>query len=144
MSFVRMRAGNGSAGAPELCVANLHASHYSLRQAEREGRRGARAAVAWARDAPLVVGGDFNLGPRSSSLFEELKRDFSLAPPTDPDAIDHILARGLELVRAPSRWPARRRELELPWNGSGRRIRLSDHAPVEAVLSLGAPECGIK
>jgi endonuclease/exonuclease/phosphatase family metal-dependent hydrolase len=144
MSFVRLRAENGDGRHRELCVANLHASHYSRRQAEHEGRRAARAAVAWARGAPLVLGGDFNVRPRNSRLFEELERDFGLAPATDANAIDHALARGLEPIHLPTAWPVRRRELELRWRGGLRRIRLSDHHPVEAAFRLPAPECAIK
>jgi endonuclease/exonuclease/phosphatase family metal-dependent hydrolase len=144
MSFVRLRADDRDARPWELCVANLHASHYSRRQAEREGRRAARAALAWARGAPLVLGGDFNVRPRNSHLFEELERDFGLAPAEDATAIDHILAHGLRVVRRPERWPVGRRELELRWQAGMRRIRLSDHDPVEAAFRLAAPECAIK
>lgn len=144
MSFVRLRAQHREGVSRELCVANLHASHYSRRQAEREGRRAAEAALRWARGTPLVIGGDFNLRPRSSSFFDDLERQSGLVPATDPDAIDHILVHGLELVRPPARWPPARRELELLRNGGRRRIRLSDHSPVEALLSLTAPGCCIK
>jgi endonuclease/exonuclease/phosphatase family metal-dependent hydrolase len=144
MSFVRLRAEDRELPHWELCVANLHASHYSRRQAEHELRRAARAAGAWAGGAPLILGGDFNVRPRSSRLFEELERDFGLAPATDPNAIDHILARGLQPIHRPAVWPVRRRELELRRKGALRRIRLSDHAPVEAAFRLAAPECAIK
>jgi endonuclease/exonuclease/phosphatase family metal-dependent hydrolase len=142
MSFVRLRSSERGASERELCVANLHASHYSRRQAEREIRRAARAAIAWARGVPLVLGGDLNVRPRSSSLFAELERDFGLAPATDPDAIDHILVRGPELLDPPARCPPR--ELEVARNGGRRRIRLSDHAPVAARLRLPGAECAIK
>jgi endonuclease/exonuclease/phosphatase family metal-dependent hydrolase len=134
MSFVRLRHGAHGSG-PELCVANLHATERSRELAERQVRRAAEAATAWANRAPLVLGGDFNLRPASSSVFDELERDFGLAPTTAPDAIDHLLARGLKLVSPPARWPAGRRELEVPWGEGKRLIRLSDHAPLEAVFS---------
>jgi hypothetical protein len=98
-------------------------------------RRAAERALEWAASAPLVLGGDFNLRPRTSAaLFESLEHDLGLAPATGPDAIDHLLARGIRTVSRPQPWPARRREIEVPWQGATRRIRLSDHAPVEAVF----------
>jgi endonuclease/exonuclease/phosphatase family metal-dependent hydrolase len=112
-----------------LCVANLHASTTD-HLAEDDLRYASDAATAWAGDDPLVFGGDFNVTPRSASLFGEIAERHGLVAPTAPDSIDHLLARGLEIV-APARiWPAEAREL--PANGL--RTRLSDHAPVEVVL----------
>jgi endonuclease/exonuclease/phosphatase family metal-dependent hydrolase len=140
MSFVRLRLAAPDRPGVELCVANLHATERSRGLAERQIRRAAETATAWANGAPLVLGGDFNLRPASSSVFEELEGDFGLAPATAPDAIDHLLARGLELVEPPARWPGARRELEVPWQGGTRLIRLSDHAPLEAVFGLAGPD----
>jgi hypothetical protein len=67
---------------------------------------------------------------RVPELFEELEQGHELRPPTAPDAIDHLLARGLEVVEPPRKWPPEAREL--PWDGL--RLRLSDHAPVEALF----------
>jgi endonuclease/exonuclease/phosphatase family metal-dependent hydrolase len=134
MSFVQLRrAGSGRQGV--ICVANLHASAHGRAQ-EDELRRAAATATAWAGETPLVFGGDFNLRPRSSKLFGELERDFELRGATAPDAIDHLLSRGLEVIRPTTSWPPERRELEVSWKSGRRRIRLSDHAPIEAVLSL--------
>ena len=47
---------------------------------------------------PLILGGDFNLRPSQTPLFEELARRLGLGAPTGPDSIDHILGRGLEIV----------------------------------------------
>jgi endonuclease/exonuclease/phosphatase family metal-dependent hydrolase len=121
----------------ELCVANLHASAGERLQAEADVRRGAQIAVAFAAERPLLLGGDLNLRPRTSSIFAELERRFDLAAPTAPDAIDHILARGLDVLEPPHRWPPERREL--PAREPGRaalRLRLSDHAPVEAAFTI--------
>jgi endonuclease/exonuclease/phosphatase family metal-dependent hydrolase len=119
MAFVRLDSG--------LCVANFHAS-TSPRLAEVEVRRAAEAAVAWAGESRLILGGDFNLRPGQTQLFEELATRFGLSAPTGPDSIDHILGRGLEIVDRPSAWPPEARELP----SEGVRLRLSDHAPVEA------------
>jgi endonuclease/exonuclease/phosphatase family metal-dependent hydrolase len=121
----------------ELCVGNLHASAGSVRQAEMDVRFGAERAIAFARGRPLVLGGDFNLRPRASSIFDELERRYGLAAPTMDDAIDHLLVRGLAVVERPHRLAPEERELsddEHPW-GPG-RLRLSDHAPVEAAFRL--------
>ena len=134
MGFARLvTEGERSA---ELCVANLHTGHPLRRQTEREVRRAAAAAVAWAGETPLVIGGDFNVRPRASKIFDPLETEHGLRPVTSPDAIDHVLVRGLDVVTPPAPWPAERRELELPFEGGTRRVRLSDHAPVEAVFRI--------
>jgi endonuclease/exonuclease/phosphatase family metal-dependent hydrolase len=98
--------------------------------------RAARAATEWAREAPLLFGGDLNLRPaQSPAAFERLREDFALAAPTDPDAIDHLLARNLDVLATPVPWPPERRELPL----EGRALRLSDHAPVEARFAAAEP-----
>jgi endonuclease/exonuclease/phosphatase family metal-dependent hydrolase len=119
MAFARLDSG--------LCVANLHAS-TDIRLAVAEVERAAETAVAWAGESPLILGGDFNLRPAQTPLFEELATRFGLRTSTRPDSIDHILVRGLEIVNPPHTWPPQAREL--PYEGL--RLRLSDHEPVEA------------
>jgi endonuclease/exonuclease/phosphatase family metal-dependent hydrolase len=127
MAFTRI-AGLGSG---ELCVANLHASAgRALRaRAEAEVMLAAERAIEWARGAPLLLGGDLNLRPRDSSVYRDLER-LGLRRPTAPDSLDHLLGRNLTPVRAASAWPAERREVR----SRGLAIRLSDHAPVDAVF----------
>jgi endonuclease/exonuclease/phosphatase family metal-dependent hydrolase len=124
-------------GGAEVCVGNLHATAGNPAHAGADVRRGAEQALRFAGDRPLIVGGDFNLSPLSSDIFEELERRFSLAPPTGGDAIDHLLVRGLEVLDPPNRWVPERRELSVRERGPGPlRLRLSDHAPVEAAFGL--------
>ena len=75
-------------------------------------------------------------------MFEELEGRFGLAGPTGPHAIDHLLVRGMETVQVPRAWPPERRELEIPSDGATRRLRLSDHAPIEATYRL--PAAGVR
>jgi endonuclease/exonuclease/phosphatase family metal-dependent hydrolase len=117
-------------GAPPLALANLHASANRPHSASRELTR----AAAWCEGERLLFGGDLNLRPaEDSAAFVQLERRFGLARPTAPDAIDHLLCRGLEIVEAPRRLPPERREVE---SGDGTRIRLSDHAPVAGVFAM--------
>jgi endonuclease/exonuclease/phosphatase family metal-dependent hydrolase len=140
MAFARLR-NESSRESGELCVANLHAGHKnSPSRTARQVVRAAKAAVAWADGAPVLLGGDFNLRPRSSAgVFERLKAEFGLAAPTGAAAIDHLLARGLRTVAPPQPWPPEGRELEVAWGAGKRRIRLSDHAPVEGVFANEPP-----
>jgi endonuclease/exonuclease/phosphatase family metal-dependent hydrolase len=131
MSFVRLHGPGG-----DVCVANLHLSAGSRAHAEREALAAAHAAVRWAGSAPLVLGGDFNLRPHTSGVFAELEQRFGLIGPTGAKSIDHLLSRGLEVGRPPAAWPAAERELEAPVGLELRRLRLSDHAPVEAAFGL--------
>jgi endonuclease/exonuclease/phosphatase family metal-dependent hydrolase len=116
----------------EVCVGNLHLSAGLPDQAAREAARAAELALEWARGAPLVLGGDFNLRPASTPLFEELCDRTGLCGATDPDALDHILARDLEPAGPPARWTPEQRELVVLSGLERKRLRLSDHAPVEA------------
>jgi len=117
----------------EVCVANLHASAGSAlrEQAEEEVLTAAERASEWAGAAPLVLGGDLNLRPRDSSVYETLAGQFGLHAPTAAGSLDHILARGLEIVEPATAWPPERREVR----EDGLAIRLSDHAPVAASFS---------
>lgn len=111
-----------------ISVANLHASAGLPLKAAAEVERAAERAVRWADGDPLVFGGDLNLHPRrDSEPFVRLRERFDLGDPTDRDAIDHLLVRGLDVVERPRRLPPESREVTEP---DGRRLRLSDHAPV--------------
>jgi endonuclease/exonuclease/phosphatase family metal-dependent hydrolase len=128
MGFVRTASG--------VCVANLHATAHWPELAAEDLVRGARAALEWAAGSPLIFGGDLNLRPgKQPRIFERLRDEFGLAPPTAPDAIDHILCRGLEVLEPPRAWPAEQREVPI----EGRALRLSDHAPVQARFLAAEP-----
>jgi endonuclease/exonuclease/phosphatase family metal-dependent hydrolase len=128
MGFVRTASG--------ICVANLHATNDWPKLAAADVAKAARAAREWAGGSPLVFGGDLNLRPgKQPRIFERLRDEFGLAPWTAPDAIDHILCRGLEVLEPPTQWPAEQRELPL----DRRALRLSDHAPVQARFRADEP-----
>jgi endonuclease/exonuclease/phosphatase family metal-dependent hydrolase len=119
MAFTRLQSG--------LCVANLHASTADP-LATDEVRVAARAAAGWAGESPLIFGGDLNVRPRDDGVYDDLAADQDLRGATADDAIDHLFVRGLEIAEPAHEWPPERRELV----EEGRRLRLSDHAPVEA------------
>jgi len=123
MAFAELESG--------LCVTSLHAStHVPL--AEEELPRAAEQAVEWAGDRPLVLGGDFNVRPYQSEVFERLEERHGLTGITAPDSIDHLLVRGAEVISPPRAWPPEARELD----EDGLALRLSDHAPVEVTIRL--------
>ncbi len=123
VSMVRTHSG--------ICLANLHAS--TGERAEADVLKAAGLVLEWAGDAPVVLGGDFNLRPASSDLFAELERLYGLTGNTGPKAIDHLLSRGTGVLEAPAAWPDVRRDVPDPVTGL--RLRLSDHAPVICRLS---------
>jgi endonuclease/exonuclease/phosphatase family metal-dependent hydrolase len=125
MAFTRTASG--------VCIANLHATNDRPPLAAEDVLKAARAATEWAGDAPLVFGGDLNLRPAEDpEVFARLETDFGLTGRTGPEAIDHLLCRGVEVVDPPRAWPPERRELPL----DGRALRLSDHAPIEAKFAV--------
>jgi endonuclease/exonuclease/phosphatase family metal-dependent hydrolase len=113
-----------------MCVSNIHATAGHPRQASAEVVAAAEAAAQWSGGDPLVFGGDLNLRPASDAEVFDLLRDrFGMREPTAPDAIDHVLARGLQIVAQPRLLAPEERELTEP---DGLLLRLSDHRPVLA------------
>jgi endonuclease/exonuclease/phosphatase family metal-dependent hydrolase len=139
MSFTRIRLDDSGT---EVGVANLHASTRPPLQIEGELLLAARTAIAWAADAPLVLGGDFNVRPsRAPALFDRLERELGFSPPFITDGIDHLLVRGLDVVEPPRLWPDADREVEIETERGPRRLRLSDHTPVEALFAVSRARC---
>ena len=125
MAFTRLASG--------VCVANLHASTGAANRprAEDELRLAAEISLRWAAGSPLILGGDLNVRPSDSDIYDELTERFGLRAPTAPDSLDHLLCAGLDPVEPPTAWPPERREV-----GCDRLVlRLSDHAPVEAAFT---------
>jgi endonuclease/exonuclease/phosphatase family metal-dependent hydrolase len=110
-----------------LSVANVHVSTKPS-SAERELLDAAGAALEFAGSGPLIFGGDFNVRPMASEVFDQLEGRFGLGPPTAPDRLSHLLVRDLEVVDHPAAWPPEARDRVDP--ATGLKIRLSDHNPV--------------
>lgn len=110
-----------------LRIVNFHAG--TGERATGDVFKAARFASAGAGEGPLVLGGDFNVRPRSGDVFDRLEADFALSGPTGPGSIDHLLVRDLEVLESPEAWPPARRDVPDP--DTELKIRLSDHAPVE-------------
>ena len=106
-------------------AANFHATAYGRdkRLADAEVLRAAAFADGLARSGePVILAGDFNVSARASANLRALTSDEWGFSPVG-SGIDHILVRGLRVVRAARAWPPDRRRV----NGA----LLSDHAPVE-------------
>jgi endonuclease/exonuclease/phosphatase family metal-dependent hydrolase len=88
-----------------LWVANLHAQVRPELLARSDTARAAATALAWAGDAPLVLGGDFNLRDPAAAGLRDAGGNW----------VDHVLVRGMQPQGA----------RELPDRGG-----LSDHKPV--------------
>jgi len=117
-----------------LVIANVHLSVPSTRQGQTEALRAAELATTWAAGDPIVLGGDLNLRPsQHGEAFDALRERFGLTPPTAPKSIDHLLARGVEVVEPPTALPPTARDVPGP---AGLPIRLSDHAPVVAAFRV--------
>lgn len=128
MAFTRLDSG--------LCIANLHASE-GREAAEADVALTAERAAEWTAGDPLIFGGDLNLRPaQSAELFERLSSEHGLAGATGEHAIDHLLSNGLATTASPRQWPGRERDIASEGGDDELRIRLSDHAPVEATFTL--------
>jgi endonuclease/exonuclease/phosphatase family metal-dependent hydrolase len=132
MAFSRVRP----AHRPELdvCVSNLHTSAGPPLRAfsERDVLLAAERSVEWAGDAPLIFAGDLNLRPAETTIYPQLAERFGLRGTTAPDSLDHLLWRDLEPLGPPRAWAPEEREVP----EDDLAIRLSDHAPVEAVFEI--------
>lgn len=125
LSMIRLNGG--------LCVANLHASTGRV-NGQRDVLRAADLAVKWAGDSPLILGGDFNVRPRSSSAFEEIHLKYGFGLPTEEGSIDHLLLRGGSVVEPTVSWKPERRDVPDPELDLA--ICLSDHSPVTSRINV--------
>ena len=118
---VRVRLADGRTAV----VVNVHLTSYrpDKRLADAELIRAAAFADGLAEpDEPVVLAGDFNVTVVSSPglrALAEAEWGFSAAGP----GLDHVLVRGLRVLRPETHWPDDRRR-----HGD---VLLSDHAPVE-------------
>ena len=127
MLLVRLRGPDGA----ELVVANVH---LSTANPAHEALAAAEHALAWSEGAPLVFGGDLNLRPdRAPEAFAELGARHGLAGAAAPEAIDHLLVRGLVPLHEAEALPPSAREAP---GRDGLAIRLSDHSPVAATFEV--------
>ena len=113
----------------DLCVANLHVSTKPS-SAERELLDAAEHATRFAGSDPLIFGGDFNVRPEASDVFDRLEQGYGLAPRTAPDRLSHLLVNGLEVIEHPTALAPEARDLID--SATRLRIRLADHNPVLA------------
>jgi endonuclease/exonuclease/phosphatase (EEP) superfamily protein YafD len=125
MALTRLESG--------VCLANFHVSTKPS-SAEAELITAAERALDFADSGPLVFGGDFNVRPAQSGVFDRLEQRFGLGSPTAPDRLSHLLVRELEVEERPAAWPPEARDLTDP--ETGLKIRLSDHNPVQARFRL--------
>ncbi|MEP6954181.1 MAG: endonuclease/exonuclease/phosphatase family protein [Solirubrobacteraceae bacterium] len=94
-------------------VANLHAMAHVEARAQADVDVAARAIGEWAGDAPVVLGGDFNLRHVEVPGFNHVAGHW----------VDHVLLRGLH--------PASRPERPEPGD-------LSDHQPLRIAVGEGS------
>lgn len=112
----------------ELAVGNVHADP---RGAPVQLEKAGFVLERFARGAPMILGGDLNAGTQSAGLRALARRGW--VEDAAEVGIDHLLVRGPGLEWPATRWLPQRRDVRL--NGS-LPLRLSDHDPVDAVVSL--------
>jgi len=130
-------------GGGELVAGSTHC--HNSRHPEVGGREIARAAAAVRQAAggdPAVLAGDLNAPASHPALAALAAGGWGGAEPVPGIGIDRIVHRGLEVVEEPRRLDPHEREVLVTWNGRTRRVRLSDHDPVVAVLRETGPRAG--
>ncbi len=85
---------------------------------------------------PVVLAGDLNAPPSHPALADLAAAGWGGAAPEGGLGIDRILHRGMEVVEPARRLRPEEREVGVAWRGRTRRVRLSDHDPVVAVLRV--------
>lgn len=110
---------------------------HNARHPEVVGGEIARAAGAVQEAAgggPAILAGDLNAPPSHPALAALAAGGWDGAAPGGGMGIDRILHRGLEVEDPARRLDPEERDVGVAWRGRTRRVRLSDHDPVVAVL----------
>jgi endonuclease/exonuclease/phosphatase (EEP) superfamily protein YafD len=128
------------ARTPEGAEVTIGCTHtHNARHPDVVGAEIARAAAAVAEEAgggPAVLAGDLNAPPSHPAFAALAQAGWDGARRGGGIGIDRVLHRGLDEVEAARRLPAEEREVGVAWRGARRRVRLSDHDPVVAVLRV--------
>jgi Endonuclease/Exonuclease/phosphatase family len=135
----RLRTASGA----ELAAASVHlhnARHPELIVRELAGAT--EALEATAQGAPMVLAGDLNARPSDPALAAAADMGWGGAPAPPGVGIDRILTRGLEVVEPERALPPAAREVDVTFAGRTRRVRLSDHDPVVAVVRVSGSPAG--
>ena len=134
----RLRTASGA----ELVAASIHC--HNARHPElvvRELARATEALEGAARGAPMVLAGDLNARPAHPAIAAAAALGWDVAE-APPGRIDRVLTRGLEIVEHERALPAAEREVGVTYAGRTRRVRLSDHDPVVAVVRVSGSSAG--
>jgi endonuclease/exonuclease/phosphatase family metal-dependent hydrolase len=130
-------------GGAEIALACLHchnARHPEL--ISMELRRAADALAEAAQGRPMVLAGDLNARPSHPALPALAAEGWSGTPPSPGVGIDRILTHGLEVVEPERALPPHEREVVVRFAGRERRLRLSDHDAVVAVVRVSGSRAG--
>ncbi len=122
-------------GGAQIVVGCTHC--HNARHPEVVGDEIARAAQAVADaagGAPAVLAGDLNARPSHPAYAALAAAGWGGAGPEGGIGIDRIVHRDMDVVEPVRRFAASEREVGVTWRGRERRVRLSDHDPVVAVL----------
>ncbi len=117
------------AAGREFVLANVHLDPGDNReQVERTGYLLER----FARGAPMILGGDVNAPANSPGVRGLVQRGWIEDSSALDARIDHIFVRGFRMDGQSTPWDSTRREIR---REGALPIRLSDHDPVDAVIS---------
>ncbi|MBJ7457284.1 MAG: endonuclease/exonuclease/phosphatase family protein, partial [Thermoleophilia bacterium] len=83
-----------------------------------------------------VLAGDLNAPPSHPALAGLAAGGWDGAAPGGGIGIDRIIHRGMEAIAPARRLDPEERDVGVAWRGRTRRVRLSDHDPVLAVLGF--------
>lgn len=130
-------------GGGELVAGCAHC--HNSRHPDVVGHEIARAVAAVreaAGDHPAVLAGDLNAPPAHPALAALAAGGWAGAERAPGIGIDRIVHQGLEAVEEPRRLEPHEREVLVTWGGRTRRVRLSDHDPVVALLRESGSRAG--
>lgn len=131
-------------GGTPVTVVGLHL-HNARGEAERGLEVGRLVDALDGVDGPLIVGGDFNIGPESPHLARLAEVGLEDHAGDPAPGIDRIYTRGVEVVEPARRLPPWFREFDWRGRGGTGRVRISDHDPVVMTVRVpggGAPPSG--
>jgi hypothetical protein len=81
----------------------------------------------------MLLGGDLNADARSPGLQALAARGWIEDATKLHPGVDHLFVRGMQVESPPAAWPPELRDLYLD---DDLPVRLSDHDPVDAVVTL--------